>query len=164
MSEEIYTVFEKDLIANPDAYLQEKDKFIRSPAPSRSPSPNRFDDSTYTEDEYESDDPNDLNYEPCDYRFCDESADYDCDNCERPLCEDHTYVEYNKDNYYCTFCLTSDFDKRIKKVSKDVRKQKSKVDLLHGDINLLFFLSGILYVYVLGYISYYIYNYDTNLV
>lgn len=154
MSEEISTSFEKKgekLIK--DEYKQEE--FVRS----RSPSPrlNNFDRLSYSEDEYNSDDVNDADYIPCNYHFCDEPYEYKCDECEVDLCIDHTYVKYDEE-YFCTFCLTNRFDRRLDNAKKSIKNIKGLVkninrwsDRITTDICALylFFSAGV--VALIGY-------------
>ena len=153
MSEELSTNFKK----NEETTVQEqqewggeedqnKKMFIRSFSSSHTP--NRLDSLSYSEEEYESDDPNDLDYIPCYYRFCDEPSENVCDDCELDLCIDHTYVKYDDEYHYCTFCLTNRFDKRLTNVKNDVKKVKKivkelniKAKDINSDISCIYFTS-----------------------
>lgn len=157
MSEELATIFENP--ENPEEQIQLRKEwggegeFVRSRSPS--PTPNRFDSLSYSEEEYESEDPD---YIPCYYRFCDESSEYICDDCESPLCIDHTYVKYDSENHYCTFCLTNLFNDRLTNVKERVKKVRGKMKEYEkaaretrSDVNCIYFTSVISVVALIVY-------------
>lgn len=177
MNEELSTIFEKpgEIVQEEVQDVQDEgeqqdveewggeewggeDNFIRSR------SPNRFDSLSYSEKEYESDDLNDEDYIPCYYRFCDEPSEYTCDGCESDLCVDHTYIKYDSENHYCTFCLTNLFNDRLNDVKNNVKKMGKIVKGLNktakdtdSDISCIYFSSLVGAVAFIAYNLYIVY-------